>query len=503
MRSLYGVSLIALTLVACGSDTPADGGTDSGTDASEATGNDNASGPGGESGQTTDSTTTEGSASTGDMTATVASSTGASGDETGDSTADESSTSATSDGPDTSEPTTTGVEPPPDTVIQGCNTAADYETSTYRTGRVGDTPVFAVGIHTDGSFGDSSSYEVEWALDGNGVLVLTGYEEAVWNVTVAAGASLSRVLVLSFEGATVNLAGSDAEVEIIDGFTDTAYAYPSLPASALIAFAERHLGLPVDGFDGCYEAQGAYIGETSTDQAPLPPPAVEPAECTNIRAESAYCLARGYDYRYTLLGLDSGNACTVGDEEDWDATIHDTFAAGAADEIILCDALEPNYYVGEATVASVALSTGQMQWTETNCGRIASVGTGFGVTAYNGTTFDVFDDYDAASTGVPSYSVENVASGRLAVHDDVLYAGSTTLQRYQLPGGAPLGPISLEGSPFIRGLSSALGSIVVYDDDVDSLRRFDPDDGTLLETIPLDFEIFFGGVDSIICFDTE
>ncbi len=203
---------------------------------------------------------------------------------------------------------------------------------------------------------------MEWALDGNGVLVLTGYEEAVWNVTVAAGASLSQVLVLSGEGATVNLEGSDAEVD---------------------------------------------------------------------------------------------------------------------------------------------LSIGQAQWTETTCGRITSVGTGFGITAYSGTTFDVFDDYAAAAAGVPSYSIENVASGRLAEHDDVLYAGNTTLERYQLPGGAPLGSITLEGSPFVRGLSSALGSIVVYDDGVDSLRRFDPNDGTLLETIPLDFEVFFGGVDSIICFDAE
>ncbi len=397
------------------------------------------------------------------------------------------------------DPDPTGAEPPPTSVIQGCNTGVGYEVTTYRAEGPIDTPVFAVGVH-DAPNLSPLPFEVTWALPGDGILVLTTYNETTWNVTIAPGASLSTIMVLGFEDQTVNVAGADPEVDVVEMFRDPAHEYPSLRGASVLAYVEGATGERVDGFDGCYEATGAYIGDSSIGGGPTPPPIVEPEGCAAIRDEAAFCLASGHSYRYALIGAESGSVCVVGDDEDWSVTIDESAASVDGTNLLVCDALSPNNSTGEATLAEIDVQTGQMAWTEASCESVVTIGDDLGVLAPDEDVLRVYEDVADVAAGVPTYEISGIAHPTLTELDGVLYSGASTLARHEIASGMPLAPVTIDPAAFPGLLASALDSLVVYDNGLDALRRHDPVTGALLETVPVDEPDLFS-LSAIVCFD--
>ena len=199
--------------------------------------------------------------------------------------------------------------------------------------------------------------------------------------------------------------------------------------------------------------------------------------------------------------MESGDVCLVAEEEQWHFTQGDAVASVDGDDLYACDALEPNYFTSESTIARMRRSTGETTWTDTPCGRIVRVGEQIGVVGPNSETLSVYQDFDAMALDTPAFQTSGIGTGRLIELEQVLFGVAFSgVSRTQLPSGAPLAPISLEGGPSIDGFSSALNSLVIYDDDAEALLRFDPSDGTLLETLPMDVGPFWS-LESMVCFD--
>jgi hypothetical protein len=96
------------------------------------------------------------------------------------------------------------------------------------------------------------------------VLVLVSYSQVAWDVTVASGTSLDRIVVSGYESSSVN---GPERVEVqtssfrAGDATALSYAYewPSYNARLLEEQIETSLGLPVRSFHGCYQADSFRI----------------------------------------------------------------------------------------------------------------------------------------------------------------------------------------------------------------------------------------------------
>jgi hypothetical protein len=169
--------------------------------------------------------------------------------------------------------------PPPcaDEVILDCDTAAGYEVNSYRSASNGETTLHLLGVYETPD-GQASVY---FDQPGSNVLALSAYEATQWNVELAPGVSLDKILVVGYETQTVN-GPEGVPVEIYDyenqGNPLAACGY-SLPyngggcdTNELIATVEQLTGLTLSRFDGCYRASAAKVVPSACEPPPPPPP---------------------------------------------------------------------------------------------------------------------------------------------------------------------------------------------------------------------------------------
>jgi hypothetical protein len=153
---------------------------------------------------------------------------------------------------------------PPSSVILDCKDQS-YSSRSETNGR----PAVYLGAvyetRDDHEFGYHPTGEayVEFTLPGENVLALSAYEPTHWIVEVTPGASLQKVVLIGYHAQTADVPEGVA-VEVHDyestgsPLAACGYALPydgeGCDTDQLIANVESITGLPVTGFDGCYNA---------------------------------------------------------------------------------------------------------------------------------------------------------------------------------------------------------------------------------------------------------
>jgi hypothetical protein len=162
------------------------------------------------------------------------------------------------------------------------------------------------------------SVQVRVTRPGSSVLVLSAHGQTTWNVQVAPGAQVERILVNGNEEQRVN-APQGVPIEIHDRTQSRktigpfGYEWPSLSSDRLVTAAEKLAGRELTSFRGCSEAASFEIGEPG----PLKPPnpvsnrqrPTLPKGCEPLAEESTYCMTLNGNTP-TVLGLDSGRKCS-------------------------------------------------------------------------------------------------------------------------------------------------------------------------------------------------
>jgi hypothetical protein len=186
------------------------------------------------------------------------------------------------------------------------------------------TQLHVVGVYTSAE--GASSFEpvvapvdVTVKRDGTSVLVLSSFDQVIWNVAMEDGATLERVIVLGYEDSVVN---APEGVEVVKykfpeygiGY-QSGWDWPSYGTTQLVDSVEILTGLELTSFRGCYGAESFEIDEPGEVRPPhAESPGTEPRilpGCEALTAESNYCMVEnGYGASsYTMVGLDSGTRC--------------------------------------------------------------------------------------------------------------------------------------------------------------------------------------------------
>jgi hypothetical protein len=296
-------------------------------------------------------------------------------------------------------------------VILDCDVESGYEVDQWRDSDPSGAGLWIGAVYqTHGEHsGDNhpvGTATVDFSLPGSHVLALSSYEPVDWVLTVGPDTTLEKVLLFGYHQQTLS-APEGLAVEYVEG-PACGYAWPGddqgCDTEGLVAAAEAAAGLPLAGFDGCYDASdfvwalGSSEGDGDDDEVDEDEGecvnadgtvadfdddgAVDPGDCgTNADGSSADC---GGD---TGGQGDPGDDCvnadgTVGDCEDQDEPAADpgsTFGlsplVGAPPVISDCDVasgyetyryvqasgeaglLVASVYQTPAGVASVTVST--------------------------------------------------------------------------------------------------------------------------------------------------
>lgn len=192
-------------------------------------------------------------------------------------------------------PSSCDAPPPPpdcreDKTILDCDVAAGDEASSYRADSDSDTTLHLVSVY------ETYEYEASVYFDqpGSNVLALSAYTATQWNVELAPGASLDKIVVVGYEAQFVK-GPEGVPVEIYDHegqgspLAGCGYSLPydggGCDTNELIATVESITGLTLSRFDGCYRASAIQVA-SSTCEPPPPPPPPPPAssvilDCTS------------------------------------------------------------------------------------------------------------------------------------------------------------------------------------------------------------------------------
>ncbi len=145
--------------------------------------------------------------------------------------------------------------------------------SWWRAEPVEDERLWIAGIYQSrsdhsGNYHPQGSVDVDWSLAGSNTLVLSSYEPTEWTVSLTGDGALDRVILTGYHAQAINAPeGVDVEVHTYEqGGTFMACGF-SVPGDGggcegveLVRFAQNRTGLPVSGFDGCYESTSFSFG---------------------------------------------------------------------------------------------------------------------------------------------------------------------------------------------------------------------------------------------------
>jgi hypothetical protein len=179
--------------------------------------------------------------------------------------------------------TADACDPPPppcseDQTILDCDISAGYEVSSYRADNDSETALHLVGVY------ETYEYEASVYFDqsGSNVLALSAYTSTQWNVELAPGASLDKIVAVGYEAQFVKgPEGVPVEIYTYEGqdseLAGCGYSLPydggGCDTDQLIATVESITGLTLSRFDGCYRASAIQVGSKTCEPPPPPPPA--------------------------------------------------------------------------------------------------------------------------------------------------------------------------------------------------------------------------------------
>lgn len=343
-------------------------------------------------------------------------------------------------------------------------------------GAVNGTQLHVIGISSSlqsamGSGDPPPRGPVDVTVDrpGSSVLVLSAFAPTQWNVHVAEGATVERVIVNGWHTQTVKApAGvpvtryAFVEDGVFLGYFDA--AWPSYDATDLVDAAEILTGLELTSFRSCSVSTRFEI---DTPGALRPPRAESPsaapgtiAGCEAISAESTYCMVTtGWGERYTMVGLDSGKTC--GDRPaaiDRASTYAESSLAWLGDYLYMC--------LSGRGLARVAIADGSVDIAPIHC---------TGVTAHDGDLLAIVSYARDEIVSAPYYlarfasfahaarrEAEEVyemppSASRVTAHGDQVYFAwhyASTFEVAELAEGAELQSIALQGyDDWINGMA--------------------------------------------------
>lgn len=372
-------------------------------------------------------------------------------------------------------------------------------------GTVNGTQLHVVGIYTSAEGALSfepviAPVDVKVNRPGTSVLVLSAYDTVEWNVAVAEGSTLERIIVSGYEEQIVN-APAGVPVARYSFEQDGAvlgmgFEWPSFTTSDLVDASEILTGLELTSFRGCYGGERFEIDEPGALRPPhVEDPATEPAiiaGCEALATESNYCIMEN-DYSgagYTMLGLDSGTTCgqvTTGIDSQ---SYTEASLAWLGGYVYTC--------MPERGIARISIADGSVDFAPIMCS---------GVTSHDGgllalVTFDP-EEYSGIGSYVARFAsfqdlVERNAewiyemapwgTRMTAQGDEVFFAWHSTneFDTAELADGAEFHATSLEGfDDWIMGMDvTEDGKLVMTGWQGEGVRSFDVKTGAALGFIP-------------------
>lgn len=334
-------------------------------------------------------------------------------------------------------------------------------------GETGDTQLHVVSVWSslESSMGSGDPLPrgpVDVTVDrpGNSVLVLSAYSPTQWNVHVAGGATIERVIVSGWHEQSVT-APRGVQVARYSYVEDGAYlgyfgtTWPGYDATELVDAAEILTGLELTSFRGCTASASFAIEAPGALRPPHPESAsTKPgiiAGCEAVTAESTYCMVTTrWGERYTMVGLDSGRTC--GDlpaEIDRNTTFVEASLAWLGDYLYMC--------LNDRGLARVSIVDGSVDIAPIYC---------TGVTSHEGDLLTILGPGRDAATGAPYYlarfasferavtrEAEEVyemapSASRVTAYGNHVYLSgyaTSTFEIAEIADGAELRTVTLEG----------------------------------------------------------
>lgn len=318
-----------------------------------------------------------------------------------------------------------------------------------------EVALHVVGIHTSLRRAEDSRdglVDVRVVRPGPSVLVLSAYESTHWNVEVAPGATVTRIILAGFHAHSVS-APEGAEIEYLSlnqnwgYFGDIGYDWPSYRTTRLVDDAESYTGLTLTSFRGCYDGDSFEIATPSEIRPPHPvsdsDTAAVPAGCEHLARESQHCITADM----AVIGLDSGEVCLGAPGGIGLSAVDATSLGWQGDYLYSC--------VQDRGVARISIVDGTVDVAPIQCEAVSTDGDGLLVMlppgAYTSQGFSLvrFDSFEAAARREVSrlFDVDPYAS-RVALHGTRGYFAwhsTDTVEIADLDADVSLRSIQLEG----------------------------------------------------------
>lgn len=298
---------------------------------------------------------------------------------------------------------------------------------------------------------ESGTVTVDVNRPGPSILFLSAYEATQWQINVAPGSTVERIVLSGYYAQTV---AAPAEVPVeshsFDGgdgvYLGTGYQWPSVGTAEVVANAEAATGRTLTSFRGCYEGASFQIDAPGKIRPPHPTtnkaePTL-PKGCEAIADESTYCI--GLDGgSVAAIGLDSGTVCAGKTGVATNGTVSSLGWVG--DYVYTCEY--------ERGLVRTSIVDGSVDVAPINCDSATSQAGGILVSNFfaNETSPELsrFGDFNAAALGQPQASFASAAfASRIATNGDQVYAAwhsTSTIETAPLASGEQVSSISLEG----------------------------------------------------------
>jgi len=395
------------------------------------------------------------------------------------------------DEPDTGEPDTGEEDTDTDECIEvdpgvaavaASASCGEGELSSWNEPLLGDVALRIIGIyHAGGTDSDPGDCDVELNLDHDLVLVLSAYDPVHWHVTNSGSGEIVEIIVNSYdpqeitapEGVPVTLTGYWYDSD----FWGSAYSFDDYDAHVVTEEAEALTGLELTSFHGCYEGYQFTLEEGCDGPAESPwPDCTEEGEvmgppdlaalgdaCEEVTGESYFCASITADGEVVVLGLDTGDVCTVVPEVLEDPSyIHSI--AWLDRWIYACPGPFHKLHRVDVTDGTVEEA---FVWCESvgawDDGLLTNLPGGLGPEANDSMWYyPTFLDAGCQSPTELSFGCEN---HRFTVDGDAVYSAwhsTDHVDVQSLPWGGDLGSIPLEGfDNWVNGMSVIDGELLV------------------------------------------
>lgn len=344
----------------------------------------------------------------------------------------------------------------------------------------GDTALRIIGIYeTDAPHHEMGDCEVQVDLQHDVALVFVAYEPVHWIVTDLGSGEIVQIIASGYYPPNVT-APDGVPVEIVDPYEEDwgmAFDFDDYEAHVVAASAEAATGLELTSFHGCYQSTWFEISEgcDGPPESPWPDCTVEGESfdgpdvsaldgvCEDVTSESYYCLALAQLGDVVVVGLDTGEICTVVDEAIESPTDVDSIA-WLGQYLYSC----PYEY---NKLKRVDLTDGAIDEAFVWCGAIAGWNGGlltklpgwFGWDS--GESLWFYPTFLDAQCQDPAELAFGTGNSRFTVYDDTLYSAwhsTDEIDVNSLPYGADLGTIFLEDyDTWVNGMSVIDGELLV------------------------------------------